>query len=124
MLRRLRDVYAATLYTSTQRRTGNYTFTGGALTSPAGPPAIPRTEREHNPMKPLEHKVVALRTMAAHILKLFPDGGSGGTAALLAVQGQIHELAEGAAALRELVSARNPTETDGAHIKRASAAAQ
>jgi hypothetical protein len=54
----------------------------------------------------------------------FPQGGAGGAQAYSAVLQELNQLVEGATALENLRAARNPTETDAAHIKRVASAAQ
>jgi hypothetical protein len=73
---------------------------------------------------PVQPKLQALYAIAKHLLDKFPEGGAGGGQAYLQVYHEAVQLPEGARALDELRAARNPTETDGAHIKRVSAAAQ
>lgn len=74
-------------------------------------------------MKP-NPKLSALEALAQRILDKMPKGGKGGTEAQINLHSHTARLADAAKALSALHSVRNPTETEGAHIKRVATAAQ
>jgi len=73
---------------------------------------------------PTDSKINGLTALAARMVKLFPEGGSGGSQAMANMCREVGMLDEAARALRDLHATRNPTETDGAHTKRVATAAQ
>src|ERR1700741_8688 len=73
---------------------------------------------------PIDSKINGLTALSARMAQAFPKGGSGGSEALKALCSEVGALLEGAIALRDLHSTRNPTETDGAHTKRVATDAQ
>src|SRR5258708_5109779 len=71
---------------------------------------------------PVATKISALRAIADHLAKRAPAGD--GHDAWRRVFGEVSSLAQAAEALHNLHVTRDPTITDGAHVKRVAAAAQ